>query len=692
MVHVRTSLNVFLLIALLWFKFGCSGIEDNPLLKNRKSPIQFESINAMHIQDATDEVLRNANHILSSIYDIKPANSSFNNILLPLDNLRNEIENVWSPISLLSFTHPDKEIRESGFNASQKIEEYLNRLSVDEKLFNSIQKFSKSTQKKILNDVEKKFLHDTLRDFRRSGFGHDEHVRDRVKILLDRLTSLGLQFEKNISEGKDTLFLNESELTGLSEDYILNRKLNDGRIAIDLSYPSYNPFMKYAENDSIRKSLRFMFWNRAVDKNISILDSLIYYRNILAKTLQYPSFADYRTEILMSENPNNVWEFEKSLREKIMSKALADYDKMLAIKSKITGKYEHTIESWEYARYEHLLLREKFRLDSKLVSEYFELSQVISGLFEMCETLFGLEFREILNPSVWHDNVFMYEMYDREDEQLIGRFYLDLFPRENKYSHAAAFSITMGKLVEDHYQIPAMALVCNFPAPTDTKPSLLSHDDVETFFHEFGHLLHGLLTTSPFHFYSGTSVLQDFVEAPSQIFENWVWEKEILKRFARHYETGEVIPDKLIQKLIAAKNVNSGVKTLQQIFYGVFDFTIHNGFDPFGDFTTTDIAEILQNEITLYPYLDHTHMHASFGHLVGYESAYYGYLWSKVYAQDMYSVFKKNGILDSQTGRRYREIIFEPGGTIHPKKLVRKFLGREPNMDAFLMSLGIQND
>ena len=250
----------------------------------------------------------------------------------------------------------------------------------------------------------------------------------------------------------------------------------------------------------------------------------------------------------------------------------------------------------------------------------------------------------------------------------------------------------MGKLLEDEYQIPATALVCNFPSPQNGKPSLLHHEDVETFFHEFGHLLHDILTVSPLQYYSGSGVLQDFVEAPSQILENWVWEKNILKLFAHHYETGEVIPDRLVNKMIAAKNVNSGLNTLQQIFYGVYDFTLHDGFDPFGEFNTTDLAELLQNEITLYPYLDGTHMEASFGHLVGYEAAYYGYLWSKVYAQDMYSVFKENGILDPETGKRFRKVIFEPGGTVHPKFLVQEFLGREPNMEAFLTSLGIQKN
>ena len=658
-------------------------------MMSREKPINFSSITVAHILDATDHVIYQTNRILKNIYKIGPSQKSFENTLLPLDDVGNIIENVWSPVSLLAFTHPDKGIRNAGLEATQKIEEFLNSISVDEKLYNAIDIFSKKANGKMLTGLEKKFLVETLRDFNRSGFGYSERVRNRVKTILDKSTSLGLAFEKNISESKDTLFLKEHHINGLPKDYCENRKKENGIYAIDLSYPSYSPFMKYAESDSARKTLRYMYWNRASDKNLSILDSLILLRNQLAEILDYPSYSDYTTEILMTENANRVWEFEKSLHEMVMPKALDDYNKMLEIKSQKTGKYESVIESWEYDRYEHLLKMKQFRLDSKKITEYFELTGVIKGLFEICNQLFGIEFSQIDNPSVWHEDVTMYEVYEKSDSILIGRFYLDLFPRADKYAHAAAFSVTMGKLLGNEYQLPATALVCNFPPPQNGKPSLLPHEDVETFFHEFGHLLHDILSVSPLHYYSGTGVLQDFVEAPSQILENWVWEKEVLKLFARHYETGEVIPDRLVNKMIAAKNVNSGLNTLQQIFYGVYDFTLHDGFDPFGEFNTTDVAELLQNELTLYPYLDGTHMQASFGHLVGYEAAYYGYLWSKVYAQDMYSVFKEKGVLDPETGGRFRKIIFEPGGTVHPKILVQKFLGREPTMDAFLTSLGI---
>ena len=264
-----------------------------------------------------------------------------------------------------------------------------------------------------------------------------------------------------------------------------------------------------------------------------------------------------------------------------------------------------------------------------------------------------------------------------------------MFPRANKYSHAAAFSVTMGKMTRNGYQRPATALVCNFPKPSDLEPSLLTHDNVETYFHEFGHLVHGVLTKAPLMSYAGTSVARDFVEAPSQMLENWVWQKESLSLFAQHYQTGETIPDSLLDKMVAAKNVNSGTKALQQIFYGVLDLTLHDGYDPDKDGSTTEIVERLQNELTLYPFQNGTHMQAAFGHLNGYGSAYYGYKWSEVYAHDMFSIFEENGIMDARTGMRYREIILEKGGTEEALDLVKEFLGREPNNKAFLKSMGL---
>ena len=347
------------------------------------------------------------------------------------------------------------------------------------------------------------------------------------------------------------------------------------------------------------------------------------------------------------------------------------------------------IHDWDKFFYENLLLKEKYHVDASNVEQYFKLENVIGGFQEICSLLFGITFKEVENPSVWHEDVTMHEMHDKESGELLGSFYLDLYPRTSKYPGAAEFTILSGKQLVDDYQLPIACLVCNFPPSSENFPSLLPHEDVETFFHEFGHLVHGVLTKSPLVSYAGTSVPRDFVEAPSQMLENWVWEKESLSLFAKHYETGDIIPDQLLEKMIAAKNINSGTKALQQVFYGIYDFSLNDGFDPDGNKSTTDLIKELKNDVTLYPYQEGTHQQASFGHLNGYGAAYYGYKWSEVYAHDMFSIFKNEGILNPKTGLRYRQIILEKGGTEEPLDLVKKFLGREPNSDAFLRSMGI---
>ena len=481
----------------------------------------------------------------------------------------------------------------------------------------------------------------------------------------------------------------EQDMKGLSENFKKERLQKDGRYSVDTSYPSYGPFMKLAESDNARKKLRFKYNNRASDKNITVLDEILRNRMKLVKLLGYKSYAEYRTEDRMAKNPKNVWNFENDLKNKLRSKALLDVAEMLKIKTSRTGKTAKVIHPWEAGYYQNQVKLKKYALDGEEVKQYFEFNNVTQGLFIIYQTLFNIHFEKVQNPSVWHEDVQMFSIYDKSTGDLIGDFYLDMFPRANKYSHAAAFSVVMGKQTKKGYQRPTTSLVCNFPKPTKYQPSLLTHDNVETYFHEFGHLVHGVLTKAPLVSYAGTSVSRDFVEAPSQMLENWVWQKESLALFAKHYETGNRIPDVLVDKMIAAKNINSGTKGLQQVFYGILDFTLNDGYDPDGDKSSTELVMQLQNAITLYPYQKGTHQQASFGHLNGYGAAYYGYKWSEVYAQDMFSIFREKGILDPKTGLRYRNIILEKGGTVDPLDLVKEFLGREPNSDSFLRSMGI---
>ena len=661
----------------------------NPLIIGFNDRIDFKNLKPGHISEATDHILLEADKIKNEIIRLDNSKRTFSNTLLRIDDLYSTVGAVSGPGYLMGSVHTIKTIRDEGMAASEKVENYYTDLALNEELYQAVLSYSKTKDARELTGYRKKYLKDVMLNYKRSGFSLPVEDRKKVKEVLDKLTELGLEFDKNIRSSQDTLFLNEDDLDGLPENYKKERLQDDGKYAVDTSYPSYSPFMDLAESDEARKKLRFKYNNRASDKNITVLDDILRNRIKLVNLLGYSSYAEYRTEDRMAKNPKNVWNFENDLKKKLRSKALSDVADMLKIKSSRTGKNAKVIHPWEAGYYENQVKLKKYNLDGEEVKQYFEFNNVTQGLFAIYQTLFNVRFERIENAPVWHEDVQVFSIYEKTSGNLIGDFYLDMFPRADKYSHAAAFGFRSGKMTKNGYRRPSTALVCNFPKPSKYQPSLLTHDNVETYFHEFGHLVHGVLTKASLSTYAGTSVSRDFVEAPSQMLENWVWQKESLALFAKHYKTGETIPNELLDKMIAAKNINSGTKGLQQVFYGILDFSLNDGFDPDGNKSSTELVKQLQNEVTLYPYQKGTHQQASFGHLNGYGAAYYGYKWSEVYAHDMFSIFKEKGILDPNTGFRYRKIILEKGGTVDPLELVKEFLGRDPNSDAFLRSMGI---
>ncbi len=333
------------------------------------------------------------------------------------------------------------------------------------------------------------------------------------------------------------------------------------------------------------------------------------------------------------------------------------------------------------------------------VREYFPLESVMDGLFSITQSLYGIEYTDITERArsegrhLWHEGVSLYEVRDTATGEMLGEFYLDLHPRENKYGHAAQWGLGQHKVWADgRLSKPLAALVCNFTNPTPEKPSLLTHDEVETFFHEFGHCLHTILSEARYWQFAGTSVERDFVEAPSQMFENWTWDRDVLRTFAKHYETGEVFPDDLLEGMVAARYLGSGMLAERQFFYGLFDMQCHLAADGIVD--TTKLGHDLWGElgagVELYAAVPETHFQSAFGHLTGYQAGYYGYQWSLVYACDMFQRFKELGMLDPAAGRYYRRNILARGGTLDGLDLVRNYLGREPEMDAYLEHLGLQ--
>lgn len=661
---------------------------ENPLLLKLNEPVQFNKVTVAHITDATKQAIAQAKTSLGSIYVIPAGKHTFVNTVLATDNFSDKLVSVAYAINILSNASTDTAVQNEAKRSMEALGKFFNEIELDEKLYLAIKSYSKSKEAAALTGARKLYLKDQIESYERNGFALSPEKRKELQAINDVITKLEIDFGTNIATYKDQLLVSAADMKGLPQDYIKARKKDGEKYIITLDGPSYTTFMKYAESDAARKALMIKYNNRAADKNLDVLKKLLAERQKKAKLLGFPTYAAYIASDRMVKTTSTVWDFENKLAEQVKEKTNADITELLEVKRKhLNNPAANAINYWEASFYSNKLLVDKYQVDQETVKEYFALNNVIDGLFQVTQKLFGVNYIEVKNPSVWHKDVRMFEV--KQGSATIGRFYLDLHPRDNKYTHAACFSIRKGKQYGNVYQIPTAALICNFNAATENKPALLTHQQAETFFHEFGHVLHNLLTTAELSGQSGTGVKRDFVEAPSQIFENWVWNYDALKLFAKHYKTGEVLPADLFKKMESARNVGSGINASAQLFYGILDYTLHDKFDPAGTESTTDIVKQLQNKILPYAYVDDTNFQAAFGHLTGYGASYYSYLWSKVYAEDMFSVFEKKGIMDEKTGMRYRDIILSKGGSRDEYEMVKDFLGRDPNQDAFLKSLGL---
>lgn len=648
--------------------------------------IDFDHILKSDIEKVSRHLMNWSDDQLKTIYKVHKEKRTIENTLVALDDIYNELTKVHSLITLLAYVHPEDTFREKCLRNATVLGQYFNKIAMDKNLYHSFIEFKKAGQAKSLSGEVKKFFDETLQEFELNGLGLKEDDRREVEKIKNRLSELELEFESNINNHEDHLIINKSQAEGLPKDYLEARKQPDGNYKIDLSYPSYHPFMKYCRNDDLRKQLYTRFLNRAADKNPELLKAVLSLRKKLAEVLGFKSYAEYSLKTKMARTPSTVWDFEKDLQQKLEPKAIEDFKELLHIKNELDGKDHQKINAWEVSYLLNILKEDKYKIDEQELKGYFKLENVVEGLFRVAGELFGLRFEEQASHIAWHEDVKFYYLYD--ENKLQGKFYLDLFPRKGKFGHAACFTMIPGRAINGEKQISVATLVCNFPEPHKDKPSLLTHNEVVTLFHEFGHLLHALLSKNRFSAFSGTNVKRDFVEMPSQIFENWAWNYDALKLFAIHYHSGKILPETLYHKMLETKNVNSGNFYLQQIFYGMLDMTLHDNYEPSSEIDINDIVKELQNQITLFPYVKGTHFEAGFAHLMGYSAGYYSYLWAKVYAEDMFSVFQKEGILNKKQGKRLKNIILEKGGSEDEMRMLMQYLDRKPDMRNFLNSIG----
>lgn len=660
-------------------------MKQHPLFPPFNTLIEFDRLTPELLESAESRIISETNSRLSSIIHSPDAERTFDNTVRAFDLLGHEMANVLYTAYLMSSVHPDDAIRKTAEAVVTRLSQYMNELSLNEDLYQAVKAYSQSEDAARLTGVRAKLLDETIRDFERNGFALPKSERDVLKTYLDRMSEVSMRFHANIAESSDVLLIDAADTAGLPPDYLEARKQDDGRYKITLDYPSYVPFMKYAENGELRQELYQKYLNRAADTNPAVLQELIDLRWKIARLLGHETYAAYGLETKMAKEPQQVWDFLEDLRQKVAAKAEADYQILLNVKNEIESDAAE-VYPWEKSFLTNRLMNTEYRINPEEIKTYFVLENVIEGLFTITGKLFGIDFEYVDTPHIWHPDVKLIEV--ASDGAVIGRFYMDLFPRPNKYNHAAMFGLLSGCQTDDGYQLPTAALVCNFATPTESQPSLLYHDDVVTLFHEFGHNLHHMLTRAEFASYSGTSVVRDYVETPSQLLENWAWEYESVKTFARHVDSGEVMPEALFQKLLDARHVNSGIDTQQQLFYGMLDMTYFDRFDP-DAMDVSDPVRKLQGEVTLFPHVEGTRFEMSFGHLDGYAAGYYGYLWSKVFAEDVFDQFRSHGLMDARLGHRLRERIMSVGGSVEEMEQLKNFLGREPKSDAFIRSLGL---
>ncbi len=631
--------------------------------------------------------------IVATIVATPAGERTFANTFVALENAAEKVSRADGAYGFMAYVAADDALRETAREWEEKLSKYGVELGFREDLYNAVKEYAATAEASALSGDEQRLLERTLRDYRRNGFDLPKEQRERVQALMNRLVELGTNFRKAIDTWDDAIVVERDDLAGMPDRWIdaLKTVEEDGRTKyrVSLDYPEIIPFMDNAESARWRREIFLKNQNKGGADNIAVLEEAISVRNEAATLLGYDSWAAYVVEKRMAKSRDAVEHFLADLTPKVHAKAQIDLARLAESKQEHVG--DGDVDIWDWWFYTNRLLKTEYAVDDFEIANYFPLQACVEGLFTVTQELLGIRYEPAPQSPKWHDDVQAFDIYDatadKQAAEPFARFYMDLYPRLNKFGHAAAFTLVSGRQLPDgSYERPASAIVANFTKPSADAPSLLRHSEVVTFFHEFGHILHQTLTRAKYLEFSGSSTERDFVEAPSQMLEHWVWDRDVLRRFARHHATGEPLPDALLDAMIRAKYVSSGIATLRQLFFAHLDFKLHSpGFD--GD-STAAVRELYPT--TGFPYPEGSHFQSGFGHLFGYDAGYYGYLWSRVFGDDMFTRFESAGLFDRATGLDYRRGILERGGSVDGDVLVRDFLQREPNTDAFLRELGLE--
>jgi Zn-dependent oligopeptidase len=670
----------------------------NPLL----SPFDtapFSQIKNEHFKPAFLQSIEDARQEIDAI-TLNTDAPSFENTIEALEFSGQQLDRISSVFFNLNSAETNEEIQKIAQEISPLLSEFGNDITLNEALFKRVKSVFAKKDSLDLTAEQDTLLDKKYKSFSRNGANLSEEKKIRLRAIDAKLAKLKLTFGENVlaETNKYQLHLtDEADLDGLPEgekEAAAQLAVFKGKVdgwLITLDYPSYIPFMKYAKNRKLRKELSMAFGSKAFhndkldnQKNVLEIAKLRYER---ANLLGYKTHANFVLEERMAETPEKVHSFLNELLEKAKPAAEREFQQLENFAKKLDGI--ERLEKWDSSFYSEKLKQKLFNLDDEKLKPYFKLENVIKGVFKVAENLFGLQFEEVNDIEKYHDEVKTYKVYDN-DKNFVSLFYADFHPRVGKRGGAWMTSFKSQWKRNEKNVRPHISNVCNFTPSTKSKPSLLTFNEVTTLFHEFGHGLHGMLANTNYPSLSGTSVFWDFVELPSQVLENWCYEKEALELFATHYQTGETIPMELVKKIKESATFQEGMQTLRQLSFGLLDMSWH-GTNP------TDITNVKQHEdevfknTSLYPETSETCMSTAFSHIFqgGYSSGYYSYKWAEVLDADAFAYFKEKGIFNKEVATKFKDNVLSKGGTENPMVLYKRFRGSEPKVEALLERAGL---
>jgi thimet oligopeptidase len=638
------------------------------------------------------QTLAVGNAALDRLGALKPGEVTFENTVRALDDIGYQISLTDDRFGLIKETSTDAVLRDTATDALKALEEWSIGIDYREDVYKALKAYA--DRKPRLKGEDARLLAETMRDYRRAGLDLPKLRRDEVEKMRKDLTRLTTDFESNVTKAQKAVKFTKAELEGVPESFLAQTKTGADEYTVMANITwHYISVMDNAKREETRKKLLIEHDNLARAANIPLVEKILPLRDDIARKLGYKTWADYQIEVKMAGTAASAIDFLEKLKTGLQPKFDAELAEFRRIKIKETGDANAQICAWDWRYFSNQLKKEKYNVDAEQLRVYFPYQRVLDGMFNIYQTIFGLKFERVEPPYKWIGDLQLYTVSDAQTGEPLGLFYLDMFPRKGKYNHFAHFRLIEGKVMTGgKYQRPTVALICNFPSPTKDKPSLLSHSDVETLFHEFGHAMHSMMTRAKYGRFSGTSVPGDFVEAPSQMLENWVWDKKVLDSFAADYrDPAKKIPADILAKLREAKLATEGTRYRRQLSFALMDLMLHTQIHDNNATEALPLSNKVLSEVFL-PMAPDTAFVAYFGHLMGYDAGYYGYAWADAIAADMATVFEQapNGYYDQAAGRRLRVEIYEPGNSRDANESIEKFLGRKRSLEPFLKKIGIE--